>query len=76
VLMRVSLGGRRSREGNDFWVRSDSEEGSEESAYDATRTGDGKVMKTVRISVSGGDNPKDIEAARSRRESIVVKLDV
>jgi hypothetical protein len=33
------------REGNTFWVRSDSDEGTEESTYDAARTGDGRLRR-------------------------------
>jgi hypothetical protein len=65
------------REGNTFWVRSDSDEISEESGQDTERKADGKIMKTVRVSVQEGMRPvEDEEGMRSRTESIMVKLDV
>ena len=57
------------REGSTFWVRSNSDEESRAS-------GDGDIMKTVRVSVKDGVRTDLHDRERSRTESIVVKLDV
>jgi len=46
-LKSANEGGREAqpREGSTFWVRSNSDERTEEAAYDAGSTGDGKIMK-------------------------------
>ncbi|KAH8776000.1 hypothetical protein F5882DRAFT_162477 [Hyaloscypha sp. PMI_1271] len=66
--------GRMGEVGNTFWVRTDSDE---EERRNKKRTVDGKIMKTVRVSVhEDASRGVDDERERSRTESIMVKLDV
>jgi hypothetical protein len=54
------------RERNTFWVRTDSDEISEESD-DAKSKTSGKIMKTVRVSVQEGARPSANEEGKDRK---------
>jgi len=65
------------REGNTFWVRSDSDEESRESGEDVKGRGNGGIRKTVRVSVQEGVRADAREEREKERiGSIMVKLDV
>ena len=66
----------QSREGNTFWVRSDSDEESRV-GEDLKEGADGGIRKTVRVSVQEGVRTSSREERdRNRMESIMVKLEV
>jgi hypothetical protein len=64
------------REGNSFWIRTDSDVLSQQSGHIGGSKTDGKSLKTVRVSVQEGVRSVEDEGERSRMESIMVKLDV
>jgi hypothetical protein len=66
--------GSKREVGNTFWVRADSDE---EERSNKKGPVDGKIVKTVRVSVHEDASwGEDDERERSRTESIMVKLDV